>query len=57
MIPPFEERKDYKSLINAAVTLISDNDNIRFILVGDGADFNEIRKNVPASLPDAKLFS
>lgn len=56
MVAAFEERKDYKSLIKAAITLISQNDNIRFILIGDGADFNEIKSRVPVSLLSKIIF-
>ena len=56
MVAVFESRKDYKALINAAVTLISCNDNIRFILIGDGADFNEIKSRVPVSLLSKIIF-
>jgi glycosyltransferase involved in cell wall biosynthesis len=56
MVAAFEERKDYKSLINAAVSLISYNDNIRFVFIGDGADFNEIKSSVPISLLSKIVF-
>ena len=39
MVAGFDDRKDYKTLIKAATTLISYNDNIRFVLIGDGARF------------------
>ena len=56
MVAAFESRKDYKALINAAVTFISHNDNIRFVLIGDGADFNEVKSSVPVSLLDKIIF-
>lgn len=56
MVAAFEERKDYKSLIKAAITLISHNDNIRFVLIGDGADFKEIKSSVPVSLLSKIIF-
>lgn len=56
MVAAFEERKDYKTLIKAAVNLISYNDKIRFILIGDGTDFNEIKSMVPASLLNKIIF-
>ena len=56
MVAAFESRKDYKALINAAVSFISHNDNIRFVLIGDGADFNEIKSSVPVSLLNKIIF-
>ena len=56
MVAAFEERKDYNSLIKAAITLISYHDNIRFVLIGDGADFNEIKSKVPVSLLSKIIF-
>ena len=56
MVAAFEERKDYKTLIKAAITLISYNDMIRFVLIGDGADFNEIKNRVPIPLLSKIIF-
>jgi glycosyltransferase involved in cell wall biosynthesis len=56
MVAAFNDRKDYNTLIKAATTLISYNDNIRFILIGDGADFNEIKSSVPVSLLSKIIF-
>jgi glycosyltransferase involved in cell wall biosynthesis len=56
MVAAFESRKDYKALIKAAVTFIAYNDNIRFVLIGDGADFNEIKSSVPVSLLRKIIF-
>lgn len=56
MVAAFEERKDYKTLIRAATILISFKDNIRFILIGDGADFNEIKSSVPTLLLNKIIF-
>ena len=56
MVAAFDERKDYKTLIKAAITLISNNDMIRFVLIGDGADFNEIKNKVPISLLSKIIF-
>lgn len=56
MVAAFEERKDYKTLINAAISLISRNDTIRFLLVGDGTDFNEIKSRVPIPLLSKIIF-
>jgi glycosyltransferase involved in cell wall biosynthesis len=56
MVAAFEERKDYKLLIEAAVTLISRHDNIRFVLVGDGVNFNKIKSIVPVPLLNKIIF-
>jgi len=56
MVAAFEERKDYKSLIKAALTLISYNENIRFILIGDGVNFTEIKNSVPVPLLSKIIF-
>ena len=56
MVAAFEARKDYKSLIKAAVTLVSYNDNIRFVLIGDGTEFNEIKSTLSDSLLRKIIF-
>lgn len=56
MVAAFEDRKDYKLLIKAAESLLSVNSNIRFVLVGDGANFYEIKNQVPSILSDKIIF-
>ena len=56
MVAAFEERKDYATLIKAAILLIENNNNIRFVLVGDGANLNEIKKSVPPKLFNKIIF-
>ncbi len=56
MVAAFEERKDYDTLIKAATTLISERKNVRFILVGDGTDFNRVKWNVPVELLNKIVF-
>lgn len=56
MVAAFEQRKDYKTLIKAALPLIALNDSIRFILVGDGTDFIQIRNSVPLAFSDKIVF-
>lgn len=56
MVAAFEERKDYKTLVKAAVALVSGNDNIRFVLVGAGVDLDEIKNSVPPLLQRKILF-
>jgi len=36
MVAAFEDRKDYNTLINAAIKLTMVNENMRFVLVGGG---------------------
>lgn len=57
MVAAFEERKDYKTLINAAINLVSKYENIRFILVGSGETFEEIKNSVPALLAGKIIFT
>ena len=56
MVGSFEERKDYDTLITAAVFLVTSIENLRFILVGDGADLKRIMGKVPASLSGKIIF-
>lgn len=56
MVAAFEKRKDYKTLIKAAMTLISRHNDIRFILVGHGSEFSEIKNQVPSTLLNKILF-
>lgn len=48
MVAAFEDRKDYMTLIRAAVSLLSRHENFRFILVGEGVHFTRIKNSVPA---------
>lgn len=56
MVAAFEDRKDYKSLIKAAIILCKKNDIIRFILIGDGANFENIKSSVSVSLLNKIYF-
>src|SRR5690606_24297181 len=56
MVAAFEPRKDYKTLIESAKYLISVNPSIRFILVGDGSEFTEIKNIVPQYFKDKIIF-
>ena len=56
MVAAFEMRKDYKTLIKAAITLVSSYDNLRFLLVGGGAGLAEIKNSVPLSLLNKIIF-
>jgi glycosyltransferase involved in cell wall biosynthesis len=56
MVAAFEDRKDYKTLIRGAINLISKNDKVRFILIGDGVDFLKMKKSIPPSLLNKIIF-
>ncbi|HQK68842.1 MAG TPA: glycosyltransferase family 4 protein [Bacteroidales bacterium] len=50
MVAAFEDRKDYKTLIESAIILTSIIEKIRFLLVGDGTRFDDIKSLVPDML-------
>lgn len=56
MVAAFEKRKDYKTLIEAAISLISSYEKIRFILIGNGTDFNATKEMVPGHLLNKIIF-
>jgi glycosyltransferase involved in cell wall biosynthesis len=56
MVAAFEYRKDYHTLIKAAVKLCSKNKKAIFLLVGDGSTRELIRKEVPAELLDKQIL-
>ena len=56
MVAAFEDRKDYKTLTKAAIILIQNHHQIRFILVGDGLNMNEIKNSIPPLLLDKIIF-
>jgi len=56
MVAAFEIRKDYKTFIKAALSLIALNNSIRFILVGNGTDFIQIKNSVPSEFSDKIIF-
>lgn len=56
MVAIFAERKDYTTLIKTAIKCIAINSKIRFILVGDGPDFEKIKNMVPSSMSDEIIF-
>ncbi len=56
MVAGFDERKDYQTLIQGAIQLLSTNENLLFILVGSGKDFEKIKRSVPTKLNDKIIF-
>ena len=56
MVAAFEDRKDYKMLIKAAIGLLSKNDGLRFILVGNGVNFTKIKNSVSPEYSGKIIF-
>jgi Glycosyltransferase len=56
MVAGFDSRKDYETLIKGAIPLIGTNDSLRFVLVGAGNKFAEIKNSVPPSLKNKIIF-
>jgi len=47
MVATFRKNKDYKTLVRTALDLVHMRDNIRFLLVGDGPEIDNIKNMVP----------
>jgi len=47
MVATFRKNKDYKTLVRTALDLVHMRDDIRFLLVGDGPEINNIKNMVP----------
>jgi glycosyltransferase involved in cell wall biosynthesis len=56
MVAAFEIRKDYETVIKAAIDLTSRIDNIRFVLVGAGQFLTQMKESVPLHLRDKIIF-
>lgn len=56
MVAAFENRKDYNTVIKSTIPLFSKNDRIRFIFVGNGTNFSEIKNSVKPLLSDKIFF-
>lgn len=56
MVARFESRKDYKTLIKAAINLHSLYKNMHFILVGEGTELEEMKETVPLPSQDNIIF-
>lgn len=56
MVAAFEYRKDYHTLIKAAVALCTKNKKVTFLLIGDGSTRELIRKEVPEALLDKQIL-
>jgi glycosyltransferase involved in cell wall biosynthesis len=56
MVAAFETRKDYKTLLDAAVTLLEHNMSLKFVLVGDGSNFTQLKNSVPLQFQNKIIF-
>lgn len=56
MVANFEKRKDYKTVVNAAIKIVSEYPEVRFVLVGGGLDLESIKSMVPESLRAKIIF-
>jgi glycosyltransferase involved in cell wall biosynthesis len=57
MVAAFEERKDYKTLVSAAIKHVTTNERMRYVMVGGGSTMDDLKKTVPAHLTDKIIFS
>lgn len=56
MVAAFEARKDYKTLLEGAFSILNSNDRLRFILVGNGSNFMELKDSVPRQFQNKIIF-
>jgi glycosyltransferase involved in cell wall biosynthesis len=56
MVAAFEPRKDYKTLVEGAFYLLASNDNLKFVLVGNGSNYIELKNSVPTEFQDKIIF-
>lgn len=56
MVAAFEDRKDYATLIKAAISLTSLNKDLQFIFVGNGDTLNNLKNQVPRELASQITF-
>lgn len=56
MVAAFEGRKDYKTFLEGAFILQDTNPFLRFVLVGDGSNFTELKNSVPTQLQNKIIF-
>jgi glycosyltransferase involved in cell wall biosynthesis len=56
MAAAFEDRKDYYTLIEAAKILLPQHENIRFVFIGDGKNFNSLKESIPEAFRSKLLF-
>jgi glycosyltransferase involved in cell wall biosynthesis len=56
MVAAFANRKDYDTMIEAAIKLCSYNKKVVFLLIGDGENKSRIMQKVPAELLDKQIY-
>jgi glycosyltransferase involved in cell wall biosynthesis len=56
MVAVFFIRKDYETLVKAAIQLCSHNKEITFLLIGDGVLLEEVKQQVPAELMNRQIL-
>ena len=56
MVAAFEKRKDYHTLIQAAISLCTASSQVVFMLIGDGQDLPAIKNELPAGLAGTRIF-
>ena len=50
MVASFDERKDFKTLVNAAIKMCFKNSSFIFILIGSGPTLEKLKNSVPSEL-------
>jgi glycosyltransferase involved in cell wall biosynthesis len=56
MVAAFEKRKDYHTLIQAAILLCESSSQVVFLLIGDGQDLPAIKNEIPAALKGTRII-
>lgn len=57
MVAAFEDRKDYPTLIKAAISLVNEYPDIRFLLIGGGANLENMKLTVPENMKNRIRFT
>ncbi len=56
MVATFDERKDYNTLVNAAIKMCSSNKKLVFLLIGDGPTLGPLKEKVPPELLNNQII-
>ncbi len=56
MVGAFEDRKDYDTLIKAAIELCAKNKKVVFVLIGEGSLMDSIKQQVPAEMINSQIY-
>jgi glycosyltransferase involved in cell wall biosynthesis len=57
MVAAFEDRKDYFTLVDAAIKVCNSGKNTYFLLIGGGTNFDEVKSKTPSSLLDRIILT